>query len=299
MSTTNSVKNIDNTKSYTQIDRFGQLWHLNPHMDVKMSQTGLVVNTRNGKIITANSNDLYGVYLSGQTLQNPMSFQSLIHYLVGINKTKKQKFVQIDPSRGWIKPNIKLADIKHKAGRTKGSKNKITTGKSKPELKNPCIKISVDEYMKGSSTVNIKGFSVTKIVKEPKFTTEDGKVFTNHQEAKDHQKLIDIGKSSAEIIINHKSGYVLAEMMFFQHVGYNASNKPYTDFKKMLQNDKGIVGSDNDNTTFIIEKLPSVLKQYEDLVKDKELDHDRVNLLIEKMVQLSKLDDEILAILID
>lgn len=226
---TTSVKDINIAES-KPVEIEGVIWHTNPLLECIMSAGGQVINSDTKKIIEpSKATGLYPVRFIGDVNTNPMSFNSLVKYLIGVNKTKTEGYKLIDESKGWVKENITIEKGVVKLGRKAGQKYP-KKGVNDTVHTSQVKTLSIDEYNK-SSIVEINGFKARQIIKEPKYTTEDGMVFISRVEASDHQHLIDIGKTSAEIIIENKSGYKLAEMIYLQHVKYPNGVKPYKKFQ--------------------------------------------------------------------
>lgn len=291
---TTSVKDINIAES-KPVEIEGVIWHTNPLLECIMSAGGQVINSDTKKVIEpSKANGLYQIRFIGDKYTNPMSFNSLVKYLIGVDKMKNDAYVLIDETKGWVKDNIEVKKGAIKLGRKPGQKYP-KKGVNDTVHTSQVKTLSIDEYSK-SSIVEINGFKARQIIKEPKYTTEDGMVFNNRVEASEHQHFIDIGKTSAEIIVENKSGYKLAELIFLQHVKYPNGQKPYKNFKNdVYENNSGIVGS-SDATMYILESDPK-LSDFKDLVKDKHLTKDELIAVTTKIVEVSKLTNEILEIL--
>ena len=119
-----SVKDINIEESYSFISG-GVNWYTNPIIECAISENGSVINTLTKKLIKKNEKSgVYGVRFVGDALTNPMSWSSLVKYLIGIDKKRFEEYALIDEKDGWNRFNIKVIPSKNKPGRKKGTKVK-------------------------------------------------------------------------------------------------------------------------------------------------------------------------------
>lgn len=74
-----------------------------------------------------------------------------------------------------------------------------------------------------------------------KFKTEDGVIFTDRVKALSHQLSVDKGKELANMVLEGKGGWVLAEQMYRTQVSYFTGLPLDYNFRTIMENNEGIV----------------------------------------------------------
>lgn len=175
------------------------------------------------------------------------SYSSLFSRMVlGIklaNKTLRLK----DSSKGWVEGNVEAVVI-HGMGKVGGVMEKKVSLESLEKFdkfNNNATTAVLSETTKETDKVVGKETDkvyYTIIGGKQEFVTEDGGVFPTKELAEWHQDKVAKGKGNAQVVLDYNGGWVLAEQIFLQEVIYRCE-KPYKHFKHVMQNNKGVVES--------------------------------------------------------
>lgn len=259
-----SVKLIDSTKTVTTV-KDGVTWYSNPVLHISVTSDGRVYNNRTQRFLKKTAQGLYSVYYTtGTEFSNPTSLESLLSHMLGIPKTRGEKFELLDKSKGFVKDNIIVVQ-NTAAWKRRGKAAKKSVG---TDVKH----VPVDVHVLETSIIEIEGFQLRVIETEHEFVTEDDQRFKSKKEAEEHQANVDKGKECAQLIVedNKGGGYTLAEKIFLLHV---PGKKQYKNFAEMLNNDTGIVEI-GANPTYKFVPLPS-MGEFKDLIIETEFSKEK------------------------
>lgn len=253
-----SIKLINHTKT-TTTTKDGIVYSSNPAIYMSVTSDGRVFNKKSGRFLNPSAHGLYPIYFTiGNTNSSPSSFNSILSYMFGVTKGKRETFVLIDESKGYVPGNIKAVPL-NKEWKTRGPSSRYK------ELPADVKQVAPLVHLIETATINLSGYTLKVYAADHKFITEDNVQFNNKDEAIEHQLKVDKAKESANMIVNAKAGYVLAKQIFQQIVGDN--RMLYDNFKDMLSNNVGVVEvGANPSYKFINQ---AGLGEYKDILLDR------------------------------
>lgn len=149
-----SIKLINHTQTTSKVVD-NVTWYSNPILRVSITSDGRVFNNTSKRFLTPTTGGLYSVYYTqGSEYSNPTSFDSLLSHMLGIEKTRGQKFELIDKSKGYVKDNIRV--VKNNREWKARTKRKDTTN-------NPVKKIPTTLHVLETSDIEFDGFKLKVI----------------------------------------------------------------------------------------------------------------------------------------
>lgn len=281
-----SIKSIHCAKTTTTI-KDGITYSSNPATFIAITSDGRVFNNRSGRFLKPTVKGLYGVYFTnGNVNSSPASFDSIVSYMFGVIKGKRETFALIDESKGYVMGNVKAVPRKTE-WKTRGPTTRYK------ELPTSVKKVSPLVHLVENATIELSGYTLKVYDADHKFITEDNVTFSNKADAIAHQLMVDKGKEAANLIVTAKCGYLLAKQIFQQFV--TNDQELYTNFKDMLANNAGIVEVGANPTYKFINQAD--LGEYKDILLDRTFTEDEAHKTAELLRTISTSSSNLLAIL--
>lgn len=225
-----------NTKSFV---KDGITYYDNPNLNVYLTSNGTLVVKFTHKEVES-KNGLYGFYvlIDGLKKATSTTFKGLfVRVVFGKKPVSSKCVVMADVKKGYTKENC---SIHLRSDLTLEQQNQVVIKKQKNEALSFLNNVPLEELVdKGPMWKSITDTN-------KKFICEDGMTFTDEVKAQEHQDNVTKGKVSAQLVLDHNGGWVLAEIMYGQEVTYAKGTKPYIDFVWVMNNNMGMKTSNEE-----------------------------------------------------
>lgn len=277
-----SIKDIKSSETTSYVKN-GITYFKNPMVNCELTSDKRVWNPSVNRFLQARvNNTVYNIILKGNMYASPTSWNSLISYFFGLEKSRHSSFELIDKNLGWIPSNIKTIQPK-------------VISKSAPKKLKTNVKTVSKNEIEISEHTNIKGFDLIKYSCKSGYFTTDGNVFDCKDKAMYHQDKIDEAVRAVKIMIDNNSGWSLARKVFDSICSYDLTFNTNIPLREIVEIESDIKFNDGETEYEFIQAKK--LGVFNTLLTNKRFTLDKVTNIIEKMIAIENINEEILDII--